>query len=69
MQCSRARKHIVVLERVSDFKVKFFSPKVSIIYTLSRNSGCKHMFHKEKDKVFFLNNNKEYAEMEITPLF
>lgn len=53
MQCSRARKHIAVLERVSDFKVKFFSPKVSIIYTLSRNSGCKHMFHQEKDKGFF----------------
>lgn len=52
MQFSRARKHMVVLEKVSDFKVKFISPKVSIIYTLSRTSGAKHMFHKEKNKVF-----------------
>lgn len=69
MKCSRARKHMAVLERVSDFKVKFFSPKVSIIYTLSRTSGAKHMFHKEKNKLVFLSNKDEYAKMEIIPIF
>jgi len=31
IQSCRARKHMVVLEKVSDFKAKLFSPKAGII--------------------------------------
>lgn len=48
MQCSRARKHMDVLEKVSDFKAKFFSPKAGVIYTLSRTNRATHMFQKGK---------------------
>lgn len=67
MQRSRARKHTLVLEKVSDFKAKFFSPKVGIIYTLSRTNGAKHMFQKGKGKFYlkqqwgiFLNANNTF---------
>lgn len=50
MQHSRARKHMDALEKVSDFKAKFFFPKVGIIYTLSRTNVPKHMCQKGQGK-------------------
>lgn len=52
LQCSRARNHMVVLEKVSDFMAKLFSPKVGIIYIFSRTNGAKHMFQKAKGKFY-----------------
>lgn len=52
MQHSRARKHMVVLEKVSDFKAKLFSPQVGIIYTLSRTNGTKDVFQKGKGRFY-----------------
>lgn len=43
---------MVVLEKVSVFKAKLFSPKVSIIYTLSRTNRAKHMSQKGKGKFY-----------------